>query len=42
MTREEGFDPENPFRVKFKHEGLLAEQLKYENYEHRLFKLRFN
>ncbi len=39
MTREEGFDPENPFRVKFKHEGLLAGQLEYENYEIAHFRL---
>jgi len=39
MTREEGFDPKNPFRVKFKHEGLLAGQLEYENYEIAHFRL---
>lgn len=39
MTREEGFDPENPFRVKFKHEGLIAGQLEYENYEIAHFRL---
>lgn len=39
MTREEGFDPENPFRVKFKHEGLMAGQLEYENYEIAHFRL---
>lgn len=39
ITREEGFDPENPFRVKFKHEGLLAGQLEYENYEIAHFRL---
>lgn len=39
MTREEGFDPQNPFRVKFKHEGLLSGQLEYENYEIAHFRL---
>lgn len=39
ITREEGFDPENPFRVKFKHEGLMAGQLEYENYEIAHFRL---
>ena len=39
ITREEGFDPENPFRVRFKHEGLMAGQLEYENYEIAHFRL---